>query len=486
MDRITTRATEELRGLDGVRSADAHVGRAIRGDAVGGANTGEIWVSLDPDGDYDGTISSIEEVINGYPGLERRVLTYSQNQISDVLANETTPVRVRVYGQELDVLQEKAGEIGTILAGIDGAEDVRVQPMITEPTIEIEVDLDAAQEAGIKPGDVRRSATTLVSGIQVGALFEEQKIFEVQVWGIPEVRRSVTDVENLLLDVPGGGHIRLGEVADVRVGSSPASIDHDATSRSLDVTAAVSGRGREAVVDDLEEQMSAVSFPMEYHAEVLGDYVDRTGAERKLMFFALGSAIGIFLLLQAAFSSWRLAVVGFLGLLAAVSGGMVAAWFDGGTLTLAGVAGLLGVLAVALRQVLMLIGRLQHLDAGAGTRTLSLVSGGADERVGAVVTTAGVTALALLPMVFLGSIAGQEIVKPMAVVVIGGLVTTLLTVLLVLPAVYLHFAPPPGLDEVALAGQEPSEASAGPDDRRPVGVSAFSGSVPPIAPSTEG
>jgi Cu/Ag efflux pump CusA len=394
-------------------------------------------------------------------------------------------VRVRVYGQELDVLREKAGEIGSILSGIDGAEDVRVQPLVTEPTIEIEVDLDAAQEAGIKPGDVRRSATTLVSGIQVGALFEEQKIFEVQVWGIPEVRRSVTDVENLLLDVPGGGHIALGEVADVRIASSPASIDHDATSRSLDVTAAVSGRGREAVIDDLEEQMSAVSFPMEYHAEVLGDYADRTGAERKLMWFTLGAAIGIFLLLQAAFSSWRLAIVGFAGLLAAVSGGMVLAWIDGGTLTLAGVAGLLGVLAVALRQVLMLIGRLRHLDADGDSRTLSLVTAGAEERIGPVVTTAGVTALALLPTIFFGSIAGQEIVKPMAVVVIGGLVTTVLTVLLVLPPLYLRFAPPPGID-VAVAGQEPSEAPAEADDRQPVGASSFSSSVPPIAPATEG
>ena len=405
--------------MDGVRSVDAHVGRAIRGDAVGGANTGEIWVSLDPDADHDGTIASIEEVVNGYPGLDRKVLTYSQNQISDVLANETTPVRVRVYGQELDVLQEKAGEIGSILAGIDGARDVRVQPIITEPTIEIEVDLDAAQAAGIKPGDVRRSATTLVSGIQVGALFEEQKIFEVQVWGIPEVRRSVTDVENLLLDVPGGGRITLGEVADVRIGSSPASIDHDATSRSLDVTAAVSGRGREAVVDDLKEQMSAVSFPMEYHAEVLGDYTDRTGGAQARVLRPRRRHRHLPAPAHA-FSSWRLAVVGFLGLLAAVAGGMVAAWIDGGTLTLAGVAGLLGVLAVALRQVLMLIGRLQHLDAADGPRTISLVSRGADERVGPVVTTAGVSALALLPTVFFGSIAGQEIVKPMAVVVIGG------------------------------------------------------------------
>ena len=309
----------------------------------------------------------------------------------------------------------------------------------------------------------------------------------MQVWGIPEVRRSVTDVENLLLDVPGGGHITLGEVADVRIGSSPASIDHDATSRSLDVTAAVSGRGREAVVDDLKEQMSAVSFPMEYHAEVLGDYVDRTGAERKLLYFGLGAAIGIFLLLQAAFSSWRLAVVGFLGLLSAVAGGMVAAWIDGGTLTLAGVAG-------AARRAGRCPPAGPHADRPPpdtstprlGRAPCRCASRGADERVGPVVTTAGVSALALLPTVFLGSIAGQEIVKPMAVVVIGGLVTTVLTVLLVLPPLYLRFAPPPVPDEVALAGQEPSEAPARPDDRQPVGAPAFSWPVRPIAPSTEG
>ena len=131
MDRITTRATEELRGWTAC-SVDAHVGRAIRGDAVGGANTGEIC-ELDPDADHDGTIASIEEVVNGYPGLDRKVLTYSQNQISDVLANETTPVRVVVYGQEHDVLQEKAGEIGSILAGIDGARTSASSPSSPSP-----------------------------------------------------------------------------------------------------------------------------------------------------------------------------------------------------------------------------------------------------------------------------------------------------------------------------------------------------------------
>ncbi len=270
-----------------------------------------------------------------------------------------------------------------------------MQRHIVEPTIEIEVDLAAAQEAGIKPGDVRRAATTLVSGIQVGALFEEQKIFEVQVWGTPEVRNSVTDIENLVLDLPDGGTVRMGDVANISIGSSPASINHDATSRSLDITANVSGRSAGAVVSDVKDELAAIAYPLEYHAEVLGDYQDRTGAERRLLFFGLAAALGIFLLLQAAFSSWRLAIAAFLCLPVALAGGVIAAWIDGGNITLATVAGLLGLLAIAIRQVLMLVGRFQHLERAEGLDLdHELVERGTQERFGPIITTAALTALA--------------------------------------------------------------------------------------------
>ena len=488
MNRVIGRAAEELRALPGVQNADGHVGRAIGGDQVGGANTGELWVSVDPDADYDQTVGAIEDVVNGYPGLDKQVLTYSKNQISDVLASERKPVRVRLYGQDLGVLQEKADEIGALLSGIDGAKDVNVQRHIVEPTIEIEVDLAAAQEAGIKPGDVRRAATTLVSGIQVGALFEEQKIFEVQVWGTPEVRNNVSDIENLVLDLPDGGTVRMGDVANIRIGSSPASINHDATSRSLDITANVSGRGAGAVASDLEEQMANVSFPLEYHAEVLGDYQDRQGAERRLLFFGLGAALGIFLLLQAAFSSWRLAIASFLCLPVALAGGVIAAWIDGGNITLATVAGLLAVLAIAIRQVLMLVGRFQHMERVEGVDLgHELVERGMQERFGPIITTGAVTALALVPIVVMGSIAGQEIVKPMSVVIIGGLITTVLVSLFVVPAVYVRVArrSEPEPEANSFASDQDIQSAAG--DRQSVGAATFSWPATPVTPSpTEG
>ena len=195
--------------------------------------------------------------------------------------------------------------------------------------------------------------------------------------------------------------------------------------------------------------MRTVAFPLEYHAEVLGDYQDRTGAERKLLVFALGAAVGIFLLLQAASSSWRVAIVAFLGLLVAGAGGVIAAWIDGGNVTLATVAGMLALLAVAVRQALMLIGRYQSLEREEG-RPLdrALVERASCDRLGPIVTSAGTTAVALLPLVILGSIAGQEIVTPLAVVVIGGLISTVLAMLFVLPPLYLRLAPGGRVEQV--------------------------------------
>ena len=485
MTRISNRAAEELRTVPGVRDVGAHVGRAVHGDQVVGTNAAEVWVSLDPGADYDKTVNAVESVVAGYPGLERSVLTYSQNQLQEVLAPVKDPITVRVYGQDFEVLKEKAQEISTILAGVDGAENVRVQNLEEEPTIEIEVDLAKAQEVGIKPGDVRRAATTLVSGINVGALFEEQKIFEVQVWGTPEVRNSVSDIENLMLDLPDGEHVRLGEVAAVRIGSSPTSINHDAVSRALDVTASAGGRDVGDVVGDLEQQMANVSFPLEYHAEVLGDYDDQKAAEWRLTLFALAAAVGIFLLLQAAHGSWSFAGMGFLCLLASLLGGVLAAWIDGGNVTLATVAGLLAVLAVALRHQLMLVSRVQGLQAvSGGELTREVVAEAAEDRFDAVVTSVALTALALLPVVFLGSIAGQEIVKPMAVVIIGGLITTVLVSLFVTPGLYLRFGPRAEPGQSIVVSDVPVAATS---VHEPVGTATFSWPEPSATPSpTEG
>ena len=146
-----------------------------------------------------------------------------------------------------------------------------------EPTFEVEVDLAKAQRVGIKPGDVRRAAATLLSGLDVGCLFEEQKVFDVVVWGTPETRASLTNIRDLLIDTPTGEHVGLGDVADVRVTSVPQVIRHEDVSRCVDVGADVSGRDVGAVASDIKDTVRAAKFPLEYHAEVLGDYAVPAG-----------------------------------------------------------------------------------------------------------------------------------------------------------------------------------------------------------------
>ena len=187
----------------------------------------------------------------------------------DLLTGLDQPVAVRLYGQNPDILREQANRVQSLLAGVEGVVDPRVITTTMEPTVEIEVDLAKAQDAGISPGDVRRAEATLLQGIQVGSVFEEQKVFDVIVQGVPATRSSVDNVRNLLIDLPKGGQIRLGQVADVRVVDRPAVIQRDAVSRRVDVVAGVDGRSVNAVIADIEQQVRGLDFPLEYHAEVL-------------------------------------------------------------------------------------------------------------------------------------------------------------------------------------------------------------------------
>jgi Cu/Ag efflux pump CusA len=237
MNRITTKASLELRSIPGVRNVAAHVGRAVMAsDEPVGINSAELWVSIDPGADYDATVTAIEEVVDAYPGLDIDVLTYPEERFNAALAEaEEGDIRVRIYGHDLDILRLKAEEVRQLLAEMDGVAEPAVEDQIEEPVVEIEVDLEKAQRYGIKPGDVRRAEAALLSGLRVGDLFEEQKVFEVVVWGTPDTRDSLTSIRELLIDTPGGGHVRLGDVADVRIVPNLNVIEREAVSRRLDI-----------------------------------------------------------------------------------------------------------------------------------------------------------------------------------------------------------------------------------------------------------
>ena len=439
MDAITAQAVEELRSLPGIEDVGAHVGRAVQSDQIVNVNSAEVWVSVDGSADYDDTIAAIESVAGGLPDVSNDVLTYSEQRITDVLGRGGDEIVVRVYGQNQDVLEAKAEEVRAAIAGIDGIENARADLPLDEPTIEVEPNIEEAESVGLAPGDVRRAATTLLSGLVVGNLFEEQKVFDVAVWGAPEIRESEADVENLLIDTPADGLVPLGQIADVRIVPNEAAIRHESVESYVDVGAGVSGRDVGAVAGDVEAALAQVTFPLEHHAKVLGGFEEDAAARSRVIAIAVAALIGIFLLLQAAFASWRLALLAFLALPMALAGGAVAVLLDGGDVTLGSVAGFVAVLGLAVRGVVVLIRHYQQLQREGESFGADLVIQGTRERLLPILTTALASAVVLIPFVVSGGSAGFEIVGPMSAVILGGLVTTTLLSLVVIPAVYLRF-----------------------------------------------
>jgi Cu/Ag efflux pump CusA len=460
MDRITARVTRELRSVPGVRDVGAHLGRAIAADQVVNVNSAELWVSIDPKADYQKTLAAVRQVVDGYPGLTHDLATYPEERLRQAETGSSQPLVVRVYGQDQQVLRAKAAAVAAATAGVAGVVSPHVQPQATEPTVEITVDLLAAQRHGIKPGDVRRAAAALLSGVTVGNRFEDQKVFDVVVWGEPQTRHSLTSIENMLVDRPDGGQVRLGEVASVRIAPNPTVIRHDAVSRYLDVTAGIHGRSLAAVTRDVRQRLRGIRFPLEHHAEVLSAAAERQGARQRVLAVAVAAAVGIFLLLHAALGSWRLAWMVFLTLPLALVGGVLAAFafsaFSGEVTALGSLAGLFAVLAVAVRNGILLVRHYQRLEHEEGEAFgARLVLRGAQERLVPVTLTASATALALLPLALLGGVPGLEVVRPLAVVVLGGLTTAALVSLLILPFLYLRFAPRP-LPAAPAAASRPS------------------------------
>jgi CzcA family heavy metal efflux pump len=446
--RISTEACKDLREIPGVRNCGSHIGQALLADEVYGVDFGENWISVDPSVDYDETLASIHRTVEGYPGLFRDVQTYLRERIKEVLTGTSESVVVRISGPDLDVLRAKAEEVEKRIAGIDGVIDAHGDLQTDLPHVEIELNLAAARRYGLKPGDIRRQTSTLIASEEVADLFYGGQAYDVHVWSVPSVRDSVSDVQRLPIDTPDGGRVTLGQVADVRLGPTPNAVLRELQSRRIDIGANVEGRDLASVVDEVEERLEGVAFPRAYHAEVLGESTELNAAQDRLLLFGAGAAVAIFLLLQAALGSFRLALLTFLLLPTALVGGVLAVKLGDGVLSLGSLVGFLTVFGIAARNGILMLSHFQHLERHEGeVLSPALVMRGAKERLAPILMTALATGLALVPLAVAGSIPGHEIEHPMAMVILGGLASATLLNLFVLPSLYLRFAKPTPVSE---------------------------------------
>jgi CzcA family heavy metal efflux pump len=438
--RTTIQLSRELRAIPGVRSFGSHIGQAFQGEEIAGVNFGEAWISVDSSADLNKTLGSIQDVVNRYPGLYRDTLTYLNERIEEVLTGAKEAIVIRIYGQDLKVIRAKAEEVRKIMSGVSGIVDDHVDLQVDVPQIEVEVDLAKAARYGLKPGDVRRAASTLVAGEEVGDIFRGGRAYDVMVWSTPQTRNSVSSISDLPIDTPRGGRVRLAQVARVSVRPVPNLIERQGDSRRIDVAANVQGRDLGSVVKDLNARLASVSYPRGYHAELLGEYKERQAAQQRLYSSAIIAAVAIFLLLWAAFGGWRLAAFVFVTLPMALVGGALAAYLGGGVISIGSLVGFFTVFGIAARNGILLVNHCQHLERNEGEPFgPGLVLRGARERLSPILMTSLATGLALVPLVILGDRPGHEIEYPLAIVIVGGLVTSTLLTLFVVPSLYLRF-----------------------------------------------
>jgi CzcA family heavy metal efflux pump len=438
--RISVKACKDLREIPGVRNCGSHIGQALLADEVYGVYFGENWISVDKNADYDKTLAAVHRTVEGYPGLYRDVQTYLRERIKEVLTGTSESIVVRIFGPDLKTLREKSEEVSEKIGKIDGVIDAH--PSFSEdlPHVQVTVDLAAARRHGVKPGDIRRQSSTWLASEEVGDLFYGGVAHDVHVFSIPSARSSLTDVRELPIDTPSGDKVSLSELADIKVAPTPNNIERELQSRRIDVGANVEGRDLASVVKAVEGVVDKVDFPREYHAEVIGESTELNAAQDRLFGFGIGAAIAIFLLLQVAFGSLRLATLTFLLLPMALVGGVLAVWLGDGILSLGSLVGFLTVFGIAARNGILMISHFQHLEREERVRFgPALVLRGAKERLAPILMTTFACALALVPLAVAGSKPGHEIEHPMAIVILGGLVTSTLLNLFVLPSLYLRF-----------------------------------------------
>jgi CzcA family heavy metal efflux pump len=442
--RITELAGRELQKVPHVRNFGSHIGRAEVADEVVGPNFTELWISIDEDAPYKETISRIQEVVDGYPGLQRDLLTYLRERIKEVLSGTSGSIVVRVFGADLVRLREKAQEVLAVMEAMkgEGVTEAKVEAQRLVPQVQVRLRPEAAERFGLTPGRVREAAVTLVRGKKVGELYEDQKIVDVAVWGVPRVRTDLAALRALPIETPSGALVPLGEVAEVAIVPAPNEIKREGGSRKIDIACNVKeGYDLGRAAREIERRVKALPFDTGYHPEFLGEYRERQAAQRRLLLLGGAALAGILVLLQSDFQSFRSALIVFLTLLFfAPIGGVAGALLAGGEISLGSLVGFVTVLGIAARNGIMLVSHYRHLEEEEGMKFgPELVLRGAEERLSPILMTALSAALALLPLAVRGNVPGHEIEYPMAVVILGGLVTSTLLNLFLVPSLYARY-----------------------------------------------
>jgi CzcA family heavy metal efflux pump len=433
--------SRDLLAISGVRTVEPHNGRAEQGEDTWGPNRGELHLELAPDAADAATAVRVRNVLASTAGVESEVLTFLGDRISESISGETAPVVVNVFGDDLDLLDAKAQEIATVLRETPGAVDVRVGLAATAPHVAVRLRPDALQHRGFRPAEVFDSIETAFAGTNAGQVYRGEQPIDVVVTLPPEDRADPLTVGDLLVQSPTGAIAPLQQLADVEVVTARDVIRHEGARRRQTVTSNVHGRDVTSFVADVEQRLARyVVLPSGTYRSIGGTAQARAGATRDLVLHATFGLLGVVLLLAIVAECWQNLALLLLNLPLALAGGIVAVAMTGTGLSLGALVGFVALFGITLRNAIMMLAHFQYLVRTDGLPwTTATAIRGASERLLPILMTALVTGLGLLPVALASGQPGGEIDGPMAIVILGGLVTSTALNLLVLPTLALRY-----------------------------------------------
>ncbi|MBI1896162.1 MAG: efflux RND transporter permease subunit [Acidobacteria bacterium] len=441
--RLGKLVSKELLQNPRVRSVAQQIGRAERADDTWGPHYSEIHVALKAiEGEeVERAESEIREIMGKFPGISSAPKTFLTERIEEVLSGQRAEVAVKIFGNDLDVLDQKAAEVAQAIAGVRGAADVAVESPPGTPELVIRLKPQRLLQFGFQPVPALEAIRAAYQGAVVGQAYEGNRVSDIVVMLTPELRADPESVGSLLLHNGEGLRAPLKELADIYETKGRYMVAHDETRRRQAVTCNVRGRDLSSFVAEARRAVrEKVQLPGGVYADFSGAVEARRQAQREILVYSLIAATGIVLLLCVAFRNFRNALLVLANLPFALVGGVLAAMFTGGELSVGSIVGFVTLFGISTRNSMMMISHYEHLVKHEGeTWGLYAAVRGASERLTPVLMTAIVTALGLLPLALSSGEPGKEIEGPMASVILGGLVTSTVLNLLVLPAVALRF-----------------------------------------------
>jgi len=438
------RISRDALALPYVATIEQQIGRASLGEDTWGTHQSEFHLELKPDADVDQSEAqdALRKILANYPGLQSEVVTFLGDRISESITGETADIAVKVFGDNLDALDTVAQQITQSLRGTDGIADLQFKRQSGTPTLSLQIDRAALAASGLKLSDVLDAVQTNYSGLQVGQTYAGIRSVDV-VLLLAESQRNRPELLPSLMIAGPFGPVPLSQVARIAPSESRFRVTHDGGQRYVAITFNVVGRSLQATVDDAKAKVAAIKLPPGTYVDFTGAAEAQTASRNELLLYTAFALVLIAVILAICFqwraNSWLVLV----NLPFSLIGAVAAIAITGIGLTVGTMVGLVTVFGISARNAILLLAHYEHLVEVEGAPwNAETVQQGARERLVPILMTAAVTALGLLPLAIGMNQPGQEIEGPMAVTVLGGLLSSTFLNLVVLPALAERFSGP--------------------------------------------